>query len=86
MALSPVAAVVYQMKEASMKEKIVCALSQSALEGKKVTQLQIWSRQATDAITSSAEFFRGTFQGVPVVFLGRDESLSAEDFVLIYKE
>ncbi|VVO31265.1 hypothetical protein [Pseudomonas fluorescens] len=69
-----------------MKEKILCALSQSTLEGKKVTQLQIWSQRATEAITTSADFFRGNFQGVPVVFLGRDESVSAEDFVLIYKD
>lgn len=69
-----------------MKERILCALSQSVLEGKTVTQLQIWSRQATDAMTTSADFFRGNFQGVPVVFLGRGESVSAEDFVLIFKD
>jgi hypothetical protein len=70
----------------SMKERLLCALSQSALEGKKVTQLQVWSQQATNAITSSADFFRGTFLGIPVVFLGRSELSSAEDFVLIYKD
>jgi hypothetical protein len=37
-------------------------------------------------MTTSADFFRGNFQGVPVVFLGRGESVSAEDFVLIFKD
>jgi hypothetical protein len=68
-----------------MKERILNALSQSALEGKTVIQVQIFSQQARYAITSSAEFFRGAFLGIPVVFLSSGE-FSVEDFVLIYKD
>jgi hypothetical protein len=68
-----------------MKERILNALSQSALEGKTVIQVQIFSQQARSAITSSAEFFRGAFLGIPVVFLSSGE-FSVEDFVLIYKD
>ena len=66
-----------------MKENIVNALSQSALEGKTVIQVQIFSQQTKYAITTSAEFFRGAFLGVPVVFFNSGE-FPAEDFVLIH--
>jgi hypothetical protein len=52
----------------SMKERVLYALSQAALEGKRMTQLKVFSQQAKNTIMSSAEFFRGAFLDVPVVF------------------
>lgn len=75
----------FEMKVIAMKERILDALSQSALEGKTVIQLQIFSHQARCAITSSAEFFRGAFLGIPVVFLSA-EKFAVEDFALIFKD
>ncbi len=66
-----------------MKERIKVALFQAATEGKNVVQLQVLSREAIMVITSSAEFFRGCFLGVPVVLLSRDASSLDQDFILI---
>jgi hypothetical protein len=68
-----------------MKECILYALIQSALEQKKVVQIHIFSLQAKYAVTSSSEFFRSSFLDIPVVFLGRSE-FSTEGFVLIYED
>jgi hypothetical protein len=56
-----------------MKEWILYALTQSALEQKKVVQMHIFSLQAKYAVTSSSEFFRGSFLDIPVFFLGRGQ-------------
>jgi hypothetical protein len=69
-----------------MKERILDAIAKSQQDGKPVTEIHLWSKEAVEAIHKSPEFSAGAFMGIPVKYLGRDNQIPPQDFLLITKD
>jgi hypothetical protein len=69
-----------------MKERILDAISQAQQDGKSVTEIHLWSKEAVEEIHKSPEFQNGAFVGITVKYLGRDHHTPEHDFLLITKD
>lgn len=69
-----------------MKERILDAIAKSQQDGKPVAEIHLWSREAVGVIHGSPEFNAGRFMGIPVKYIGRDNQIPPQDFLLITKD
>lgn len=48
-----------------------------------VLELQLWSKEAIEAVMLNSEFKDGKFIGIPVKIIGENDQVPEDDFILI---
>ncbi|MGN2436467.1 hypothetical protein [Pseudomonas syringae] len=66
--------------------RILEAIARSQAEKGPVLELQLWSKEAFEALTHNPEFKGGKFIGISVSYPGRDLAVSPDDFILVTKD
>ncbi|MGQ3824218.1 hypothetical protein [Pseudomonas alliivorans] len=63
--------------------RILEAIALSQMGAGPVLELQLWSKEAIDAVTQNPEFKDGKFIGIPVKVVGENHLDPEDDFILI---